>query len=345
MKLCITTVTFLLLASAVAFGQGQVIEKTLMHEDVERSYIMYVPSSYTADEPTPLVVNMHGLTSNAQQQMGFVSHMNLVAEEEGFLVAYPNAVAGDWTISNDHNISFIDSLLDTVAAEYSVDSSRTYATGLSQGGSMSYIVGAALPDRFAAIAPVAGVRFLSGEENLLPPSVPNVPSRPKPLLHIHGTADPIALYNGGNSPVPGREDNVIPSVDSTIGEWVANNGCDATAAMSEIPNSVAGDGSTATLFTYGGCDTYTSVSGAEIAANVIHYRVNDAGHSWPSPPEQVPPFSEEIAWAFPINSDFDASQQIWDFFEGHQLAVPEPHSSTLLGLAVLGLMWQRRGRN
>lgn len=113
-----------------------------------------------------------------------------------------------------------------------------------------------------------------------------------------------------------------------------------------LPNVVADDGSTATLLTYGGCDTYTSVSGAEIAAGVIHYRVNDAGHSWPSPPEQVPPFSEAIAWAFPINSDFDASQQIWNFFEGHELAViPEPHSSTLMAFAVMGLMCKRRRRD
>ena len=64
--------------SSLAFGQ--VLEKTLMHEDARRSYIMYVPSSYTADVPTPLVVNMHGLSSNARQQMNLVSVMNVVAE-------------------------------------------------------------------------------------------------------------------------------------------------------------------------------------------------------------------------------------------------------------------------
>ena len=135
MRLCITSITVLLLASATAFGQGEVLKKTLVHEAIERNYTFYVPSTYSPDDATPFVVNMHGFTGNAEQQM-ISSAMNAVADAEGFLVAYPDAVDGNWNASNDHNISFIDSLLDTVKADYNVDASRIYATGFSQGGMM-----------------------------------------------------------------------------------------------------------------------------------------------------------------------------------------------------------------
>ncbi|MCA9638433.1 MAG: hypothetical protein KC420_20525, partial [Myxococcales bacterium] len=40
-----------------------------------RSYILHVPPGYGGDQPTPLILNFHGLSSNAGQQ-GFFSLMN-----------------------------------------------------------------------------------------------------------------------------------------------------------------------------------------------------------------------------------------------------------------------------
>ena len=142
------------------FAQGERILGNLTHESMERDYILYIPSDYDPVRPMPLVLNFHGYTSTAGAQEA-VSGMNDVAEREGFLVAYPNAVNRDWLNSDDHNISFVESLLDTLTDEYSIDSQRVYATGASQGGTMSFVLAAALPDRFAAAAPLAGTRPVS----------------------------------------------------------------------------------------------------------------------------------------------------------------------------------------
>ncbi len=91
----IISCTSLLIGSSVLYGQGQILRNTLMHNGVERDYILYVPSIYSPDTSIPLVLNLHGFRSNGAAQMT-VSQMNVVAEREGFLVTYPSAIAGDW---------------------------------------------------------------------------------------------------------------------------------------------------------------------------------------------------------------------------------------------------------
>src|SRR5687768_16082988 len=149
MKRFVASLVLAMLASP-AYGQGQTLDKSLMHDGISRNYTIYVPSSYTPQNGAALVINLHGYTLNRGFQMTN-SGMNAVAEREGFLVAYPDAVNADWFGPQD-NIGFVDSLLDDVATQYSVDAAKVYATGFSQGGMMSYVLSVALSDRFAAIA-------------------------------------------------------------------------------------------------------------------------------------------------------------------------------------------------
>lgn len=351
MKNLLHTVLFLLFASS-AFGQGQVLEKTLMHAGNQRDYLLYIPSTYSPDTETPFVLNLHGFTGDGPQQMA-ITGMNFVAEQHGFIVAYPSAIAGDWsdespeTIGDptaDYSLSFFDRLLDEIHASYSIDVSRVYSTGFSQGGFTSQMLASARPDTFAAIASVGGVRHISKGftepiDALFPPFIPELPPRPFPLLHVHGTEDVIVRYEGGNTVIPGFEFIEFAPVQGFVDSWVESNGCDPVGTSTELPNTFADDGTTVTLFSYGNCDSYTSLSGDEIPADVSFYRVNDGGHSWPVDPALRPPFSEEIAFAFPINSDVNASSVIWEFFAQHQLAepVPEPGSALLAVFALVSL--------
>jgi polyhydroxybutyrate depolymerase len=326
-----------------------------MHNGLEREYLLFVPSGYDPAMETPLVLNLHGVTSNGPEQMA-ISGMNPVAEQEGFLVAYPSAVGGDWGDDNpdvpgaDHNISFIDSLVDTITSDYTVDANRVYSTGLSQGGMMSQMLAAVRPYTFAAVASVAAVRpFSTGlaepADSIFPPYVPPVPSRPFPLLHIGGTADVVVPYEGGNLGIPGLEFIEFRSVESMVAEWAANNGSSLAPSITELPDTYADDGSTVTLFSYDDTATYTTTPGVEQSADILFYRVNGGGHSWPVDPGLRPPFSDAIAFAFPINSDINASSVIWDFFSQHQLAaIPEPTSLSLAGLAVVSLLFALRRR-
>ena len=356
----ILTASILFLCSfTFAFGQGEVVEKTLTHNGNQRDYSLYVPSTYSSATETPLVLNLHGFTSNGPEQMA-ITGMNFVAEQQGFIVAYPSAIAGDWsdegpeTVGDpaaDYSLSFFDGLLDDIHAAYAIDASRVYSTGFSQGGFTSQMLASARPDTFAAIASVGGVRhrsegFTEPVDALFPPFIPELPPRPFPLLHIHGTSDLIVPFEGGNTVLPGFEFIEFASAQGLVDSWVTRNGCDPVGTPTELPNTFADDDTTVTLFSYGNCDAYKTLGGSEIPADVSFYRVNDGGHAWPVDPALRPPFSEELALIFPINSDFNASSVIWEFFAQHQLAepVPEPASSFLAVLALGILSWLRTKR-
>jgi polyhydroxybutyrate depolymerase len=276
----ITALIALSMTPAAVYGQGQILERRLVHGGLQRDYTLYVPSNYTPETAVPLVINMHGHnTSRTVQMLG--STMNAVAEQEGFLVAYPDAIGANWFGGQD-NVGFIDSVLREISSQYSVNPYRIYSTGFSQGGMMSYILGAERPNIFAAIAPVAGIF------NALP-------SRALPLLHMHGTAD-----------------NVVPyvQVDQLLPSYVMRNGGDLTASITNLPDLVPIDGSTVQLRAYGGAP-YVDNSGQVREAEVLLYRIENGGHSWPGG-----------GLGAPINYDINASHEIWRFFSRHQLAAP-----------------------
>jgi polyhydroxybutyrate depolymerase len=136
-------------------------------------------------------------------------------------------------------VGFIDRLLDTMLDEYCVDSGRVFATGMSNGAGMSTTLGCELGDRFAAIAPVAGVN-LSG-------ACPG--DDPVSVLAIHGDADAIAGY-GGNNLLGLQLGN--PSVPDPMAAWAVYDGCDAEPT---IDRSTAGLAATS----WSGCDDGTDV--------------------------------------------------------------------------------------
>jgi polyhydroxybutyrate depolymerase len=280
------------------------------------------------------VINLHGYTLDRSFQMTN-SGMNSVAEREGFLVAYPDAVNADWFGPQD-NIGFVDRLLDDVASQYSVNAAKVYATGFSQGGVMSYILSVALQDRFAAIASVGGTRPLASEDVFVPPNIAATPSRPFPVLHIHGTGDPIVPYNGGVSTVGSLTLN-FPPVDRIVHEYVVNNGGSLTPNIIDLPNINTTDGTTVQMLSYDG-GVYFDKAGMARDAEVLLYRVQNGGHNWPGDSTTWP------SWALPVNYDISASNEIWRFFSRHELAIPEPGGLSLgiAGIAILMLRSRQR---
>jgi polyhydroxybutyrate depolymerase len=293
----VVAATALVLASppSAVYGQGQVLNCSVTHAGYPRHYVLYVPPGYTPGNSTPLVINCHGHGWIGTGQMN-LSGMNVVAEREGFLVAYPDAVMGDWYGADGTNpyddFGFIDSVIGQVSSGYTVDASRVYVTGLSQGGQLAYVLSVARPYTYAAIAPVAALRpYMPGTTTYIPPDVPATPSRPFPLLHVHGTADVRFPYLGGLA-----NDGVwtYGPVEQVTGEYAANNGCDAAPSITDLPDIDLADGcawkppdppcslsSTVQLLTYGNCGTYVDSAGNARPAEVLLYRVVDGAHSWP----------------------------------------------------------------
>jgi polyhydroxybutyrate depolymerase len=286
-----------------------------VHDDSLRSYLLYVPAAYDGQEEWPLVINFHGFSSSAGGQMG-LSQMNSVADTANYLLAYPqglmvnNPVAGTrgpgWNLggpvgnrriallSDNDDVDFGLELINHVKTDYLVDPSRMHVTGWSMGAGMAYEMACAHADMIASLAAVAEQM----DDGLLESCVPGAMS----FLQIHGTADPIVSFDafaGGGiifSPAP-----------ATASKFATIHSC-SDSTETEIADSVAGDSSTVTLIEYTGCDDETEV---------LFYRVNNGGHSWPGG-GALPPFLGAV------NQDINASAEILSFFKRN----PYPNLTT-----------------
>ena len=223
-----------------------------------RTLAVHVPKSYDPTRPMPLVLNFHGYTSNAMQE-DLLSQMSAKADAAGFIAIHAEgtgspqswnagACCGTAASSGVDDIGFVRDLLTTAEARLCIDTRRVYATGMSNGGFLSHRIGCELADRFAAVAPVAGVL-----------GVPAcTPSRPMPIIHFHGTADSLVPYNGNAA-------MSFPSVPDTFAAWGARDQC--TGMPTETFRM--GDAH---------CSSYLSCAGG---AQVTLCTVDNGGHTWP----------------------------------------------------------------
>ena len=100
--------------------------ETVMTPNGMRSYRLHVPSSYTGSTPVPLVLNIHGLGSNASDQEAY-SGFSGQSEQSGFVVAYPQGITTPFSGSTHFNawqigspepddVAFMSALMDAVEA-------------------------------------------------------------------------------------------------------------------------------------------------------------------------------------------------------------------------------------
>jgi pimeloyl-ACP methyl ester carboxylesterase len=127
----------------------------------EMNYAIYVPVSYRGDRSYPLIVFLHG-----HGERGSSDPSNRMYTEVGlpftlkyrpidFLVLCPQGQSGGW-VADDDDVRRTMELLDAVQKEYRVDAKRISLTGLSSGGAGVCEVAVRYPDRWSALAPVAG---------------------------------------------------------------------------------------------------------------------------------------------------------------------------------------------
>jgi polyhydroxybutyrate depolymerase len=284
----------------------QTITGALMHDGLEREYRLYLPSAYDEESSLSLVFNLHGFTSNAQQQE-FYSAMNDTAEEQGFIVCYPEGVSNAWNVgwtfgSTADDVGFLSAMIDELIENYNVDPMRVYSCGMSNGGFMSYRLACELNDRIAAVASVTG--------SIVPEYKPDCnPEKSVPIMEIHGTADDVVPYNGS-------ADISLP-VDEVVAFWVDNNECNTDPMVSDIPDNSPSDGSTAQRFDYNMCKD---------EKDVVLIKIENGGHTWPGAPVNIGS----------TNQDFSASDAIWEFFDRHSLDLSASNENLFTGDIKIG---------
>ncbi|WP_416968717.1 alpha/beta hydrolase family esterase [Streptomyces sp. 4F14] len=272
---------------------------------------VYVPQGYTGRRAVPLVLNLHGSGSNGENQLA-ISGMRQTADRGGFLVAVPDGgvpqpgtpdghtwvipgvpnTSGQFPSPDDRDdVRFLADTIDAVAARLCADESRVYATGFSGGARMASLLACRLPDRIAAVAPVAGLR--AGNPGPAGPDPATcAPSRPVPVLAFHGQADTVNPYDGGGA---GYWQYSVPAA---YGRWAALDGCRGKPRDRELTEHV----------------TLTTSRPCRAGAEVSLYTISDGGHTWPGSP--YPDAFPELG---KVSYEVNASDVMWRFFTRHPL--------------------------
>lgn len=249
--------------------EGPFVKRT---EDFELSFALdgrrrevqvHLPAGYTGVDPTPLLFALHG-GGGSGSQMRQTRKLDPVADELGFIVAYPGGVLG-WAYAGSDleqqgvdDVAFVAELIERLDNLLVVDADRIYVTGFSNGGFMAHTLACRLSSFFAGAAPVAATMpdDLAGECQ--------VGGRIS-ILMVHGTRDQSVPFDGD----PNRG---LLSVDESIRIWAARNRCESTATVSSVVTDSA-TGFAARREVYPGC-----AAGVE----TVLYALEDVGHQWPT---------------------------------------------------------------
>ncbi len=179
--------------AAASLEHGRRLERTIEVGGVKRTFILDVPESLKAGAPAPVMFDFHGF-GHSGAGVWNVSAFRDIAEREGFITVYPTGLpvtlhlqgaareGPGWEMSKidgNRDLAFTAAVLDDLERRYCIDRARVFSTGFSNGGFFSSLLGCAMSDRFAAVAPVSGG----------PLRVACAPGRGVPVLIQHGRQD------------------------------------------------------------------------------------------------------------------------------------------------------------
>lgn len=289
-----TVLTIFALSLPFLLFSQQTLTQSITHDGLQRDYILYVPATYTGDEAVPLVLNFHGYTSNAKEQMGY-GDFRPIADTAGFIIVHPQGTlldgkthwnVGGWTLASKiDDVGFTAALIDSLSASYNINQNRIYATGMSNGGYMSFLLACQLSNKIAAIASVTGSMTIQTYDAC-------DPQHPTPVMQVHGTKDGTVPYEGNPF--------WTKSIDDVMTYWISYNHCKKTPAATQLPDVNTSDGSTVEHLIYEKGDQH---------ATSEHYKVTGGNHKWPLLKGGGPG----------TNHDFNATLEIWRFFLRYDL--------------------------
>ena len=262
------------------------LNQSILHNGISRDYILYIPENLPTN--APLVVVSHGYTSSAKTMMSY-SGMNKVADEEKFLVVYPQGTK-DQRGNNFFNVGyefhasskvddlgFIKALVTKLTDDYQVNPNHIFATGMSNGGDLSYFLACYASDMFQAVAPIAGTMMQTTIETCKP-------QKGMPIFAVHGKADEITYFDGD---MANRDKwGPYPGIPAVIEHWVDVNAVEISKQvdLDNITNFTASQ--EALSF-----DRYLS----ETSDHEVWLYIHSGGHDWSL-------------------KELDTSSEIWSFF-------------------------------
>jgi polyhydroxybutyrate depolymerase len=284
-----------------------VTDRTLTSGGDERRFQLVVPEGYDGTAPLPVVFGFHGLTVS-YTIIPAMSGFGDMAEQYDFIAVSPSGLL-DGTVpywiaaptEDNREVTFVADLLDLLETELCIDTAQVFSTGMSNGGQMSSLLACRLPDRFTAVAPLAGVEYTEDV----------CEAGPVPVMAFHGDADPIVTYEGGGLNATAIADlhawkGAIPDglpehrgVEDAMANWAAHNGCEPEPEEVMVTDEVR-------RLTWQQCQ-----------ADTILYDIVGGGHTWPGKP--VPGFEDAFGHT---TLDIDATDLMFEFFLGPPATSP-----------------------
>lgn len=162
-----------------------------------RTYLSYVPASYSPQAAMPVVLALHGAGDVAQNYLQVIWKAN--ADQKGFIVIVPEGTSpvGNGFTWNTNDVAFIESTLDDMDRCYTLEPKKRIINGFSAGGIMAYLIGVGDAQLFSGVS-IASANLGSAEAlnggSLLPAAWK------VPVSHFHGDQDmnfPIASAQAG----------------------------------------------------------------------------------------------------------------------------------------------------
>lgn len=292
-----------------------------------RTYYVHVPPGAVGPGPAPLVFAFHGggMTATGDGGLSFENFAQVrpKSDSAGFVLVEPEGTPalpltppGVLDVFNAGNcceqaeqknlniddVGFVRAMIDAISLETCIDPKRIFATGLSNGAMLTHRLACQLSDRIAAIAAVSGGMGNRDLDALPSPTTlfDCTPTRPVPVLHIHGTQDACYPFDGGWGPLSLVTFEGVPT---TIANWVSRNGCGTGAPTQVFSNGAAS------------CELYPCPKNAEVELCTI----DGGGHYWPgggdwTGSEVVCGTNQGIR-----SSDIIANDAMWSWFQAHPM--------------------------
>ena len=192
-------------------------------------YKLYVPSSYADGiAPVALIVMLHGCTQDPDD-FAAGTEMNVLAEKEGFLVAYPKqsahantAKCWNWFRPDDQRRDHgepkqIAELTRQIIGKYRIDPQRVYVAGLSAGAAMAVIMGRTYPDLFRAVGAHSGLAYRSASNVISALSVMKA-AKATTAGTQKRAATPMIIFHGDSDRTV-DESNSAALAKQTIEDW------------------------------------------------------------------------------------------------------------------------------
>jgi len=204
--------------------RGERMERSIDVNGVRREYILHVPQAAQPGVAVPLLFDFHGF-NHSGAGVWRVSKFKALAEKQGFITVYPTGLPITLTLrgaertgpgwemrdgADNRDLAFTRAMLADIASHYCIDRDRIFSTGFSNGAFFSNLLGCAMSETFAAVAPVGGGPLRSLCK----------PKRPVPVVIHNGLIDELIPLDFARR---GRD------------QWIAANRCSGGEGAADGP--------------------------------------------------------------------------------------------------------------